>query len=114
MTSEKHESAKESYEIIHKEFKLAAIAAFVMLFGGAIVYHQIEKFSWVDSFYFCVTTLTTVGDNSVVLTTDFGKIFTIFYLIIGIGIIASFANLLIKNAMLHRNLKLENRRRKIK
>lgn len=113
MALKKQESLQESYKSIHRDFTLAAIAAFILLFGGAVVYHHIEKFSWVDAFYFCATTLTTVGDNSVVLSTDFGKIFTIFYIIIGVGVIASFANLLLKNAMMHRQLRLESKHNKV-
>lgn len=61
---------------------------------GTIAYHFIEGWSYIDSLYFSTTTLTTVGYGDFSPTTNFSKIFTIFYIITGIGIIFSFINIL--------------------
>jgi len=61
---------------------------------GSIVYHYLEDWSWVDALYFSVVTLTTVGFGDFAPQTDEGKLFTIFYIILGIGIILSFINTL--------------------
>lgn len=68
-----------------------------MIGFGTIFYHHIEKWSWVDAYYFCVVSLATVGYGDLHPTTSFGKIFTTFYILIGVGIIGAFANALIKN-----------------
>jgi len=59
--------------------------------GGAVFYHQVEKLSWLDSFYFTVVTLTTVGYGDISPTTAAGKLFTMSYLLIGIGLLVTFA-----------------------
>ncbi len=59
---------------------------------GTCVYHFAEGWSWIDSAYFSVITLSTVGYGDFYPQTDIGKLFTIFYIIIGIGIILSFIN----------------------
>lgn len=62
----------------------------IQLLLGAVFYRQVEDWSWVDSFYFCVASLTTVGYGDLTPTTDEGKIFTMVYLVTGIGLFVSF------------------------
>ncbi len=59
---------------------------------GGVVYHFLEGWSWVDSFYFSVITLTTIGYGDLAPKTDAGKIFTMLYILVGLGIILSFIN----------------------
>ena len=58
--------------------------------GGVFFYRQVEDLSWVDSFYFTVVTLTTVGYGDIAPQTTAGKIFTTIYLLIGIGVLVAF------------------------
>ena len=63
-----------------------------LILGGAIFYRQIEGFSWLDSFYFTVITLATVGYGDLYPVTAAGKVFTIFYVLLGIGILVALAS----------------------
>jgi voltage-gated potassium channel Kch len=63
---------------------------------GTVFYHLVEKLSWLDSIYFCVVTLTTVGYGDITPHTTAGKILTIFYILIGVGIIASTVSYLLR------------------
>mgnify|MGYP003618606559 FL=1 len=83
-----------------------ALLALTVLSTGAVFYHHVEKLSWLDSIYFCVISLATVGYGDITPKTDAGKIFTIFYVIIGIGIFAASVNYLVKRAAMNR---LQNR-----
>ena len=46
---------------------------------GAIIYHWLEGWSWLDSFYFVVITLTTIGYGDFAPTRPLTKLITIFY-----------------------------------
>ena len=51
---------------------------------GAVVYHWLEGWGWVDSFYFVVITLTTIGYGDLAPTTPLTKLITIFYSLNGV------------------------------
>ncbi len=57
---------------------------------GTIFYHSVEQWSWVDSLYFTVITLTTVGYGDLAPTTNLSKLFTVLYILMGLGAISSF------------------------
>ncbi len=82
------------------------IIGVVALGTGTVFYHHIEQLKWLDAIYFSVITLTTVGYGDITPKTDAGKIFTIFYVLIGIGILAGVANFLLRNAL---NRRIEKR-----
>lgn len=65
------------------------------LFAGTWFYYQFEPTitTWVDAYYFTVITLTTIGYGDFSPTTPLTKIFTTFYVFIGLGIIAGFVGL---------------------
>jgi voltage-gated potassium channel Kch len=75
------------------EFKGLFFFVLIILLSGTIFYSQIEKWSLLDSLYFSTTTLTTVGYGDLAPKTDLGKIFTIIYLFVGIGVILGFVNI---------------------
>lgn len=80
-----------------KEYRNLLITTFIVLLGGATFYHYIEGWTWLDSLYFSIITLTTIGYGDFSPQTDIGKGFTILYIIIGIGIILSFIDTLYKH-----------------
>ncbi|RIK18829.1 MAG: two pore domain potassium channel family protein [Anaerolineae bacterium] len=61
-----------------------------MLLVGVLVYHWLEGWSLLDALYFCVITLATIGYGDLTPTTPEAKLFTIFYVINGIGILLGF------------------------
>ena len=52
---------------------------------GTIVVHNLESWTWIQSFYFSVVTLTTVGFGDLVPTTDLTRLFVALYILIGVG-----------------------------
>ncbi len=69
------------------------LVAFVSVVGvGTVVYMVLEHWSPLDSLYFCIVTLATVGFGDLHPTTAASKAFTIVYILAGIGILTAFVS----------------------
>jgi uncharacterized membrane protein YkgB len=64
-------------------------AAVLLVIVGTITYTTSQNWSLVDGFYFAVATLTTssIADPQLVIKGAPIKIFTVFYILVGIGIL---------------------------
>jgi hypothetical protein len=60
------------------------IYATIVIALGTIFYHWLEGWDWVDSLYFVVITLTTIGYGDLTPTTTLTKFITVFYGINGV------------------------------
>lgn len=58
----------------------------LMLLSGSIFYTTVEGWHWIDSLYFCVVTLATIGYGDLAPKTVFGKVFTMIYIFGGLGL----------------------------
>ncbi len=76
------------------EFRGLFYTTLIIVAVGGWFYHLVEGWSWLDSYYFTVITLTTVGYGDFAPQTSLGKIFTMLYVVLGLGIISSFILLL--------------------
>mmetsp|Transcript_27803 Transcript_27803/g.60775 ORF Transcript_27803/g.60775 Transcript_27803/m.60775 type:complete len:278 (+) Transcript_27803:45-878(+) len=61
----------------------------VFLLGGAVVYSILEPWSYLESLYFCFVTLSTVGFGDFLPSSAASKVFSMFYMISGLGVCAS-------------------------
>lgn len=93
-----------------KEYRDLIFTTLIVICIGTVVYHFLEGWSWLDALYFSFITLTTVGFGDFAPQTDMGKIFTIFYIVVGIGIILAFVNTIYH----HFTTRKENRKRERK
>tara|TARA_B100000497_G_C7579793_1_gene349100 strand:- start:396 stop:713 length:318 start_codon:yes stop_codon:yes gene_type:complete len=73
-----------------EEYRSLLITSAIILSIGTLTYHILEGWSWIDSLYFSVITLTTIGYGDFSPQTDAGKLFTIFYILLGLGMILTF------------------------
>jgi len=68
---------------------------FLLLVGiitvGSVFYRIVEGWDVLDAVYFSVVTLATVGYGDFAPHTAAGKIFTMAYIVVGIGLLAVFA-----------------------
>lgn len=71
------------------EFSALLTITSSLLALGTLFYHRVEGWEWLDSLYFCVITLTTVGYGDLTPQTDLGKVFTMIYLLLGIGLLVA-------------------------
>ena len=71
------------------ETKALPVVAGVLLLTGTIFYWRFEDWSIIQSLNFCVVTLTTVGFGDLTPTSDGTQLFTIFYILTGLGILVA-------------------------
>ena len=71
------------------ETKALPVVAGVLLLTGTLFYWRFEDWSIIQSLYFCVVTLTTVGFGDLTPTSDGTQLFTIFYILTGLGILVA-------------------------
>jgi voltage-gated potassium channel len=92
---------------------IAAVTAMgTLIFSGTLVYHLIEKWSWVSSFYFSVVTLTTVGYGDLVPTRDITRLITAIYIIFGATIVLASVAIIGTRYLEKRGIKVKSRREK--
>jgi len=68
------------------ETKALPVVAGALVLSGTIFYWTVEDWTIVESLYFSVVTLTTVGFGDFAPTSAGAQIFTIFYILTGIGV----------------------------
>lgn len=90
--------------------KIVTVAIFFIL-GGTVFYHLVERFSWLDALYFSVVTLATVGYGDFAPKTAAGKVFTIFYILIGITIFVALARVVLARFIDRRMSREESRKK---
>lgn len=98
-------NSEPASEARDQTYRILTAAAVVLIATGTIVYHLIEEWSWVDSVYFSVVAVTTVGFGDLHPTTDASKLFTIFYILCGVAIITAF----LKARMTHRERQITSK-----
>lgn len=57
---------------------------------GTVFYHLTEGWGWLDTLYFSVVALTTIDYGDILPRTRAGKLFTIAYILFGLGTSGSF------------------------
>ncbi len=66
------------------KIEIEILVVLFLIFSGMILFHKVEGWKYLDSLYFVITTLGTVGYGDFVPKTDLGKILTMCYIIIGV------------------------------
>lgn len=77
-------------------YKILAGGAFGLVIVATIAYRLLEDWTWVDSLYFSVVAVTTVGFGDLTPSTDASKLFTILYVVSGVTLIATYLDTAMK------------------
>lgn len=75
-----------------KEYSQLLGVTAIIIAIGTITYHNFEGWSWINTLYFSIITLTTIGYGDFSPQTTTGKLFTTVYIVVGIGMILGCIN----------------------
>jgi hypothetical protein len=89
---------------------ITALAGMIAL--GTIVYKILEGWTWIQSFYFSIITISTVGYGDLHPTTEISRLFTAFYILSGVAIALSALGIIGMNYLEKREKKISKRREK--
>ena len=82
----------------HPRHQAFALAVVVVVGSGVVFYRLTEDWSLADSLYFTIIALTTIGFGDFAPTTTLSRLFTVFYAIIGVGLIGILVHLIVSSA----------------
>jgi dipeptide/tripeptide permease len=71
------------------------MSVLVILTTGTIFYTIVEDWSVIQALYFTVITLTTIGYGDLHPTTEFSRVFTIFFVLAGVSTLLGFLNFIL-------------------
>ncbi|MGF1569238.1 MAG: potassium channel family protein [Nodosilinea sp.] len=83
---------EERYRRTRRHLIWGAAALVCVLLSGILWYRLIEGWSWLDSIYMSVITLSTVGFGEINPLSARGRLFTIILIMMGVGVIAYILN----------------------
>jgi hypothetical protein len=84
------------------EFRSLLFMVAILLVTGTLFYSSTEGWSKLDSLYFSLITLTTVGYGDLAPTAPVAKVFTMAYVVVGIGILLGFVSKVASNVLAER------------
>lgn len=75
-----------------KIYRELLISIIVLVAVSTVFFRYIEDWTWLDSFYFSISTITTTGYGDLYPKSEIGKIYNIFFLILSLILILMFIN----------------------
>ena len=85
----------------------AVVVVFLWIFLGTIMFWSLES-TWtlIDSFYFSVSSLTTVGYGDITPSSQLGKLIAALYILFGVGIVLASLGFVGKEFLSREELKI--------
>jgi voltage-gated potassium channel Kch len=65
----------------------AMFSLITLIAVGTALFRRLEEWSWAESFYFTVTTLTTVGYGDIHPTSDVSRVTAAIFILLSVGIV---------------------------
>jgi hypothetical protein len=78
------------YGLKDPEFRAILVLLLLAILGGTVFYATKEGWDWIDAAYVSIITLCTLSDPRFVPSSMLGKIFTMVYVLGGVGLMLAF------------------------
>lgn len=98
--------------LVRRRLVYAFGAIFLVITFGAFSFHLIEGYSLIDSFYLATETVTTVGYGDFTPKSTFGRLFAIFFMLVGGGTVLYALSSLVQSIVQSEILSVAASRRK--
>jgi pheromone shutdown protein TraB len=85
-------------------FRSAGILVTLTLVSATIFYRKVEGWLWIDAALYSVGTMATIGHPTLAPSTVAGKLFTILFMIVGIGLFIALIARIARALILHKDL----------
>lgn len=73
---------------MQRQYRVVIGLAVAIIATSTVFFHYVEGWSWVDSYFFTIVTISTVGYGNFVPVTVIGKLGTTVLILLGIGVVA--------------------------
>lgn len=94
----------------HAIVQILLFLAFAQIAVATVFYRWAEKWPWLDALYFSVITISTVGYGDFSPKTTAGKLFTIGYILCGLGLFVTVTAILASQMLKVTRTEVEKRR----
>jgi hypothetical protein len=84
--------------MLRPKHQALAVAAVLLIVVGVVFYSWQEGWSVIDSLYFSVIALTTVGFGDLAPASSTARLFTVFYVLFGVGLLGAVVHAIFSRA----------------
>jgi len=76
------------------KLKVVIVSLVLLIVLGTVLFRFLEPFTWIQAFYFTVSTMTTVGFGDLIPSSDSTRLVAALYMLVSVSLYVSFITFL--------------------